>query len=261
MAQAISIEQAVRRAVQARAHGASIQQAIDVATGKLDRRTRRAAERGAVKAAQQAASRYAPSVALLRGHSDVTPQQLEERLRRRLLDRYEAEIRRRGGETQIETTGSPAYLRVVERRFSLALLRADGWRYYSRRFGSRPASIVYLAGMDDSGPWAVRVPGTIETIADALEWVEPAQVRKARTADKTVLRQGDVYAVECRQDRALTDARALPASHRWDSETRTLHHLPDDGRVHAPLHVPFPARLVRQRVYEMGRGGRRGYGD
>ncbi|MDD9940781.1 MAG: hypothetical protein OXU20_06945 [Myxococcales bacterium] len=185
---------------------------------------------------------------------------LSARLEAYLLDRYRSEIYRRGGELEIETERSAIELSLLDRHPGedrMVLLGADGWRYYSRRFGSRPAALRYLCGEDDNGPWAVRVPGTTESIGDAIHWLEPAGVRKARADGKRVLRQGDVYLVENRTDR-WDD---LPEGHWFDGDTRTLNHNPEDGRAHAPLHVPFKARAYVQRAYGMGRTSSRTNAD
>jgi hypothetical protein len=184
-------------------------------------------------------------------------QPLHARFEATLLRRYVAEIRARGGEVAIEGRSSVTPLEIVHRHAGMSLLRADGWRYYSSRFGARPATIAYLCGFDDNGPWAVRVAGTCTSVHEALEQVEPRRVREARLKGRRVLRQGDVYAIErARGDR--DDTRALPAAHHWDPRTRVLTHAPETGRAHRPLHVPFPATFVAQSVRGMGRGGRRG---
>lgn len=187
-------------------------------------------------------------------------QNLAARLQARLTEQYSTEISSRGGETSIEEKSRSIDLEIVDRAGGLALLRAEGWRHYSSRFGARHAEIAYLAGRDDNGPWAVRVPGNLTDVSAALQWVEPKAVREARAEGRQVLRQGDVYAVEAKRDRAAVDAAELPARHHWDAATRTLQH-DDAERPHAPLHVPFRARLVPQRVYQMGRTSRRGRGD
>jgi hypothetical protein len=176
-----------------------------------------------------------------------------ERLRWRLIRECSSEIAARGGETDIDGR----QIHVIQRfPGGLTLVGCQGWRQYSRRFGSRRASLAYLCGRDDNGTWAVRVPGTCGSIGEAVAWVEPAAVKAARQAGRRVLRQGDVYAVEARRD----DASGLPPRHRFDAERRLLLHL-DEARPHAPLHVPFPARFFAQRVYQMGRSGRRAGGD
>jgi len=194
------------------------------------------------------------------------------------------EIERRGGETGINHAPSQgcAASRTEWRRLHIVdvaeseaapvyLLRASGWRYYSRRFGSRPAALAYVGGYDDNGPWAARVPGTIKTAAEAIEWITPKEVVKARAAGRRVLRQGDVYAVEIgrRYDGAGTEpgapqlAQPVVAgadSHEWHHRARVLIHT-DADRPHPPLVVPFPARFVTQRAYQMGRTSRRGSAD
>jgi hypothetical protein len=219
------------------------------------------------------------------------------------------EIERRGGETTIDHMpyGKAGWKHVETRpleivssdpRQGLVLLHAEGWRYYSRRFGSRKATLSYVAGTDDNGPWAVRVPGTIETVGEALAWITPEQVRKVqgtfhvcskgckgwpsayrhgkrtkisergarycstcsrRLSPLRVLRQGDVYAVERQRDCAKRSAAKL-TGHTWDTDTRILHH-DDEQRPHQPLHVPFPCTFVQQRVYTMGRTSNRTNGD
>lgn len=99
---------------------------------------------------------------------------LPERLKSFIAKKYRQEIERRGGETYIAEKSRNVFLAVAERRDGLVLLRAEGWRQYSNRFGARPASLAYLCGRDDNGPWAVRVPGTVKSVAEALDKVKPA---------------------------------------------------------------------------------------
>lgn len=182
---------------------------------------------------------------------------LRDRLHDRLRDIYAEVIESRGGETTIEGESRAIHLHVKDRADGLVLLAADGWRQYSRRFGARPASLRYLCGRDDNGRWAVRVPGTVDTVADALAFVEPAAVAEARRAGRQVLRQGDVYVIEQRTDNmnALAGTR-----HRWDEATRTLYH-DDPDAPHGALHVPFRAKAILQSVLRMGRSNGRGRGD
>lgn len=190
---------------------------------------------------------------------------LAERVRAQVLAAAVAEITRRGGETEIykEQGKVSARLAIADRdpRTGMTLLAASGWRYYSRRFGYRRASLAYLYGVDDAGPWAVRVPGTMETVAESLAWLEPASVTEARAAGRRVRRQGDVYAIETTRAHDGAGAEDLPASHEWRPGTRYLIHQPDDGRKHRPLKLPYPVRFVSQRALEMGRGGGRDAAD
>lgn len=188
---------------------------------------------------------------------------LAERLTQRLLEDAVAEIRRRGGEVAISSKDWDKPLAIVDRvpRDRMMLLHVDGWRYYGRRHPYRRAQLSYLVGHDDAGRWAVRVPGTITTVAAALHWITPQQVHEALAAGRRVLRQGDVYAIETTGRFDGAGAETLPAAHRWNPKTRYLVHHPEDGRKHRPLRAVFPVRFVVQRVYEMGRSGGRANGD
>ncbi|HEY3483594.1 MAG TPA: hypothetical protein VGL02_32405 [Streptomyces sp.] len=204
------------------------------------------------------------------------PLPLTERVNQWLADRYIAEINRRGGETAIASGNKASDLRtnplkVVDRADGLTVLHVTAWRYYSRQFGSRPASLSYLCGRDDNGDWAARIPGTITTVAAALDWLTPAAVKKALAIGKRVHRQGDIYAIATvRQHDAPTgwigdDWRTGPdgpqTSHHWDADSRILSHHPEDGRRHADLHLPHLVRFVQQSTYGHGRGAGRGAAD
>ncbi len=189
---------------------------------------------------------------------DRTPD-LADRFTERLTARAVAEITRRGGETTIESQSSTYHLAIVDRDPAqrMTLLAVAGWRRYGQRHSW--AALAYLCGVDDAGPWAVRVPGDTATVGDALAWITPAAVKEARAAGRRVSRQGDVYAIET--TRAHDGNGDLPDAHTWDAGTRTLTHRPVDGRQHAPLTLDYPVRFVRQRVLDMGRSGRWTYGD
>lgn len=200
-----------------------------------------------------------------RNHRLDTPRAttLQERLYARIVAQASTEIVRRGGETIILDKNKSTPLSVADRdlRTGVTLLTASGWRYYSNRFGSRHTRLAYLFGVDDAGPWAVRVPGNTASVREGLEWVEPAAVRDARLAGRRVVRQGDVYAVETTAAHDSKGIEDLPASHEWRPGTRYLIHKPEDGRKHRPLKLARPVRFYRQRVLEMGRSGGRAYGD
>ncbi|MEU5958152.1 hypothetical protein [Streptomyces sp. NPDC047525] len=189
-----------------------------------------------------------------------TPPPLRERARERLLKRIDQEIEHRGGETLIEGNFGNTYLEISDRRDRLVLAHAEGWRAYGKQ-SARRSRLSYLWGPDDtgSGPWAVRVPGTVTTVADALEWLTPTEVKKARDKGLRVRRQGDVYAVETTP--AHDGKGVLPDSHDWRPKTRHLVHQPEDGRRHRPLRLPWPVRFVAQTAYEMGRTNTRGDAD
>lgn len=185
------------------------------------------------------------------------------RLHRKLAAEATAEVDRRGGETVIEEERREVPLRVADRDpfRRVTLVTASGWRQYSKTFGARRASLAYLYGVDDSGPWAVRVPGTTETVDEALAWLEPSTVSNARQAGKRVRRQGDVYAVETTTRYDGTGTEHLPEHHQFNPATRFLTHHPSDGSKHRPVKLTFPVRFVRQNALEMGRGAGRGPAD
>lgn len=203
--------------------------------------------------------------ALLAGQAPATaPPPLRVRRAAYLVAQYSAEISRRGGEVSIQGQDRAYPLTLADEAGGLYLLRAEGWRHYSRAFGARPASLAYLCGRDDNGRWAVRVPATCRRVADAQPRIEPAAVQQARDWGRTVLRQGDVYAVETLPGHDGRGVRDLPPNHRWDPVSRHLQHL-DPQAPHATLHIPFPCRFVTQQVLRMGRlspgSARSAYGD
>lgn len=191
----------------------------------------------------------AKAIIAARRAENNAPVSIKTRLSRFIVEKYEPEILRRGGEISIVEKNGEVGLHVADRNIpeGLVLLKADGWRHYSNRFGARPATIAYLCGVDDNGKFAVRVSGTCKTVRDAVDFLEPAEVKKARESQRRVLRQGDVYVVEMKRDSARQSD--LPPRHVWDEGTRTLRH--EDG--HGALNVNFPAKFVTQSAYRMGR--------
>lgn len=183
------------------------------------------------------------------------------RLRHKLVEQATAEISRRGGEITIDGKNREVGLGLADRDAAsrIILVHAEGWRYYSRQFGVRWATLSYLYGVDDAGEWAVRVPGNVESVAEGLAWLEPAEVTRARSAGRRVRRQGDVYAVET--TRGYDGSGPLPDGHRFNLQTRYLTHHPERGGKHRPVKLSYPVRFVAQRAYGMGRGAGRACGD
>lgn len=186
-----------------------------------------------------------------------------QRVTSRRVAAYLDEIARRGGELAIHDKDRSVQVGCIDGLAGtgpqrLMLLGVDGWRYYSSRTPARPVKLRYLAGMDDNGPFAVRVPGTVNTVAAAVAALTPAVVRDAT---KRVIRQGDMYALETTPAHDTTAATVIADTHHWDPESRTLTHIPEDGRAHTPVVIPWPVRFVAQTAYRMGRGAGRGLGD
>jgi len=134
----------------------------------------------------------------------------------------------------------------------VVLLVAQGWRYYSRAFGSRRASLAYVCGIDDNGPWAARVAGRPASVAAALAEITPKPARDAAANGRRVIRQGDAFFVECAPRYA--DEGSI-GNLEFDSATRIYTHHPDDRLAHHPVHVPFPHRVYWGSVRGMGRRG------
>lgn len=73
------------------------------------------------------------------------------------------------------------------------LLSGEGWYEYSKRFGSRYQKAVYLIGTDEGQRFAVRLPATCDSVQEALDWLKPADIRKAEDQGLPVKRQGDIF--------------------------------------------------------------------
>jgi len=160
-------------------------------------------------------------------------------------------IRARGGETSIVgRCDTEVDMREYAPRKKLILLAAEGWRQYSRAYGARRARLAYLGGRDDSGIWAVRIPGTVTSIRAALAWLTPRAVREAQARGVRVIRQGDVYFVECSRGRDEYFGTTLPSNHSWAPGRWAMH------TDHSPEQIAFPCRIYRQRPYQMGRNKR-----
>jgi hypothetical protein len=120
----------------------------------------------------------------------------------------------------------------------LWVISGSGFHRYSSRAGSWHTGASYLIGRDQDGSlFAVRIPSSILSVAEALEWLMPAQVRRA----PRVIRQGDLYLIPA----GRMNMDGLRGSrHSYNKETRTITH---------PEHpaITLPAgnwRAVPQRV-------------
>jgi len=183
---------------------------------------------------------------------------VSDKTRSRLCHLYAEEILKRGGEVDIEGKYDKEVIRITDgpygRKSRLCVLHCEGWRQYSRTFGARQARLSYLCGHDDSGPWAIRVAGTITRVNNALSWITPRKVIKAIDQGKRVLRQGDIFAVEAKKDESAGNM-TINDTHVFYKKSRVLLHDPRDGRKHTPMVIDFPCRFEVQRAYQMGRSG------
>ena len=112
---------------------------------------------------------------------------------------------------------------------------------------------TYLFGIADSSPFVTRVSPNVDSVEEALEWMKPAEVRKAEEEGRTVLRQGDVFFVELRaKTKKITDY-TLPSNHHivhMNGKAVIAHH------EHSYLELPHPhfKPVVRKEVTVEGVG-------
>jgi hypothetical protein len=160
---------------------------------------------------------------------------LAQRFRAFILRQASEQISRR--RLQSTTWGSPDQIddRVVNEEGCFALVSKEGFYHYSNQYGDRYRRVCWLYGYTDGQRWAVRVPAECATVAEALDWLTPAAVKKAKSEGRWVARQGDVYLVELKAGK--DNLRALFGTrHDWDEENRVLCH-PEHPPVNIPGHV------------------------
>lgn len=162
------------------------------------------------------------------------------RMRRHLLEMAAQETRRRG----LATLLVPDTLIDYDPKARVWLVGA------AARVGSKSNNWWYdhrwVVGRDGGRLWAIRVPRTVNTVEEALRFLEPAEVRRAREEGRGLLRQGDIYFIEMRR-RGYENLTALEGTrHTYDPATRTVTH-PE----HKPVRIPpeWPGvKAVRQRT-------------
>jgi len=80
----------------------------------------------------------------------------------------------------------------------------------------------YVVGFGDGSSFVDRVSPEVDSVEEALEWMKPAEVRKAEAEGRKVLRQGDVFFVELRSRRRSLKDYNLPSNHRVVVEGNTV---------------------------------------
>ena len=139
------------------------------------------------------------------------------------------------------------------------LLSYEGWYKYSVKAGTWYQAACYLAGREDGQVWVVRVPSTVETVDEALDWLTPKAVKEAQSKGRWWARQGDVYLVE------------MPRLGHDDLDeieyTRQVWRITPKGQrrlvhpQHKPIIVPKKVRWVRAIRQRQIDGNKRRYGD
>jgi hypothetical protein len=130
---------------------------------------------------------------------------------------------------------------------AVALLEVEGWAQYSKSYGRRWTRLAVLVVFDQDTRTrkALRVGPTVSSVEEALDYIKPAAVRKAETAGKRVLRQGDIYFVPSRKANfeALIGTR-----HQYEPQEGIVIH-PE----HSTLKLVGPHRAYRQMVVVGGK--------
>lgn len=118
----------------------------------------------------------------------------------------------------------------------------------------------YLIGIDQGIPWIAHVPKKVGTVAQAVERLMPAEVRRARARGLQVQRQGDFFFVPARrvlQGEYLT-AVAIDDDHVADELVRCKTTIFVRGRVRHGHHATVELgtvwhRAIRNNAIRTGR--------
>jgi len=172
------------------------------------------------KASEIANKRYKRS--RLKINDDPLIQPIDYRLKRHLINLAEKHIRFRDRASQL----SPEDGQVVHRDIANKHWLINAWEYtqYSRAFGSRRNEATWLCGYDDGHLFVVRVPSTIQTCQEAVNWLKPSEANKPGT-----VRQGDLWFIPTKRGsidsivRSCLDTRHDPVICS-DGQVMVLHH-------------------------------------
>jgi len=97
---------------------------------------------------------------------------------------------------------------------------------------------TFVFGYEDGSVFSERVSPQVCTIEEALEWMKPAEVKKAEEEGRRVFRQGDVFFVELKNVRQKITDYSLPHNHKAqilpDGSVLIKHH------EHTALILPHP---------------------
>ena len=111
----------------------------------------------------------------------------------------------------------------------------------------------YLAGYDDGSSFVERVSPQVQTVEEALEWLKPAEVKKAEKEGRRVYRQGDVFFVELKSQRKKITDYSLPENHRVVDENGTIkvvHHEHSVLTLPHPHFKPVVRKVIEGRVWD-----------
>lgn len=168
-----------------------------------------------------------------------------------LLSLYTATIKTLGGEVTVTERSTTKPLVLIDRSVTTALLKVQGWRFYSSRFGSRFQHFTYLAGLESNEVWVHRVASDAASIDEAWDALTPAEVTNALRKGRRRVITPRVFAVETQP--ARDGGGELPEAYVFDAATRTLR-VRSTGALVATL--SFPVTFVRPKAILLdGLGG------
>ena len=168
---------------------------------------------------------------------------LRERLELHRIRKILREVERRG--LTVPAGHEAARYSIIDRRHDATLIAGSWWHEYTRQEKWQVAA-AYVGGVDDGGPWAIRVPHNCQSVARALTWAVPADARKRVAAGAQHRRQGDILFVRAPSGEGVTDVNG-----RLEMSRHTVRQRADGG--YSVLHPSH--RCVR-----LPRGAWRAYG-
>lgn len=150
---------------------------------------------------------------------------------------------------------------VIDYRPGYALVGVDGWINYSRSYGTYVTMRGLVLIDRDTGEYRfLRVGPNVSSIDEALDYIMPAVVRKAKDRGQEVIRQGDVYYIPTRKwDLRAIDGTDHIAGQEGDSYVITHPHHPTIT-LNSP-HSAYRQILVRNTRFGPGGGRAVGHGD
>ena len=136
-----------------------------------------------------------------------------------------------------------------------ALVAAEGWVEYSRRSPRRYVAIrvLVLWDADNQRYISLRVPPATQTVAEALEFLKPAEVQRAEAAGKAVKRQGDFWLVPARRENLAELRYTNHHVVRGEGGTALVHEQHGLLELGATPHRAVPVRVVHVPSQRQGR--------
>jgi hypothetical protein len=144
-------------------------------------------------------------------------------------------------------SGDMRYVASYDGKRRMALIKANGWCQYTRGYGTYINMCGLVLFDEDSQEYRfLRVGPNVTTINEALEYIKPADVRKAESQGKYVIRQGDVYFVPSKK---WNMNNILGTNHKVEfSEDKKTCII--DHNTHNPVVLTSPHKAYRQMIVQ-----------